>query len=82
MSNRIVMIELPKPKASFRLRLSEEEFLSVSIFPTKNDPTAEVISVQVRRPTADDWETVGKIALYRSPEGNYSQLPDREKPPK
>ena len=77
--NRINVIELPRPKASFRLRLSEEQFLSVSIFPTKKDPTAEVISVQVRRPIGDNWETVGKIALYRSPEGNYSQLPDREK---
>lgn len=73
---------MSKPKASFRVRLSEGEFLSVSVFPTKKDPTAEVISVQVRRPTADDWETVGKIALYRSPEGDYSQLPDREKPQK
>jgi len=77
-----MMIKLTKPKASFRLRLSEEEFLSVSVFPTRKDPTAEVISVQVRRPTADDWETVGKITVYRSPEGNYSQLPDREKPSK
>ena len=79
------MIELPPPKASFRMRLSEEEFLNVSVFPTKKDPTAEVISVQVSRaPRAagDDWETVARIALYRSPEGNYSQLPDREKPPK
>lgn len=74
------MTELPKPKASFRLRLGEEQFLSVSIFPTKKDPAAEVISVQVSRPTGDEWETVGKIALYRSPEGNYSQLPDRGKP--
>ncbi len=74
---------MPRPKASFRLRLSEEEFLSVGIFPTKKDPTAEVISVRVSRvprTPEDDWETVAKIALYRSPEGNYSQLPDREKP--
>lgn len=76
------MIELPPPKASFRLRFSEGEFLSVSIFPTKKDPTAEVISVQVRRPTGDDWETIAKIAIYRSPGGDYSRLPDREKPPK
>jgi len=77
-----VVIELPKPKATFRLRLSEKDFLSVSVFPTRKDPTAEVISVQVRRPTGDDWETVGRIALYRSPEGDYSRLPDREKPSK
>ena len=79
------MIVLPPPKASFRLRLSEEEFLSVGVFATKKDPTAEVISVRVSRvPRApgEDWEVVGKIALYRSPEGDYSQLPDRQKPPK
>jgi hypothetical protein len=84
-NDRILVIGLPEPKASFRLRLSETEFLNVSIFPTRKDPTAEVISVQVNRmPRApeDDWETVGKIAIYRSPEGNYSQLPDREKPSK
>ena len=78
------IIELPAPKASFRRRLSEEEFLNVSIFPTKKDPTAEVISVQIShapREAGGDWENVAKIALYRSPEGNYSELPDREKPP-
>jgi len=77
------MIELPKPKASFRLRLSEAEFLNVSIFPTKKDPTAEVISVQVSRAPRtpeDDWETVAKIALYRAPDGTYSQLPERKRP--
>jgi len=79
------VIRLPEPKASFRLRLNETEFLNVSIFPTKKDPTAEVISVQINRtPRApeDNWETVAKIALYRSPEGDYSRLPDREKPSK
>jgi len=74
------VIVLPAPKASFRERLHEDEFLSISVFPTKKDPTAEVISVQVRRPTGDDWETIVKIAIYRSPEGDYSRLPDREPP--
>jgi hypothetical protein len=73
-------VDLSRPKANFRLRLSEDEFLSVSIFPTKKDPTAEVISVQVNRPTEDKWETIGKIAIYRSPEGVYSQLPNRDPP--
>jgi len=84
MDNRIPVMGLSKPKASFRVRLGEEEFLNVGVFPTKKDPTAEVISVQVTRmPRApgDNWETVARIALYRSPEGNYSQLPNREKPP-
>jgi hypothetical protein len=76
------VILLSRPKANFRLRLSDDEFLSVSIFPTKRDPTAEVISIQVSRPPKGDelnWETIGRIAIYRSPEGNYSELPDRGK---
>jgi hypothetical protein len=75
------VIVLSRPKATFRLRLSEDEFLSISVFPTKRDPTAEVISIQVQRPPRDDvqsWETIGRIAIYRSPEGDYSRLPDRE----
>ena len=78
-------MELSKPKASFRLRFSAEEFLNVGVFPTKKDPTAEVISVRITRmprETGGDWETVARIALYRSPEGDYSQLPDRPKPSK
>ena len=77
------VIVLSRPKANFRLRLSEDEFLSISVFPTKRDPTAEVISIQVARPPRDDvqsWKTIGRIAIYRSPEGDYSRLPDREKP--
>ncbi len=85
MEDRVPGIVLSKPKASFRVRLSEGEFLNVGVFPTKRDPTAEVISVQVTRaPGApgDDWETIARIAIYRSPEGNYSQLPNREGSPR
>ena len=27
----------------------------------------------------DNWVTDARLAVYRSPDGNYSQLPDREK---
>ena len=46
---RVLVTRLQRRKASFRLRLNETEFLNVSVFPTKKDPTAEVISVQVNR---------------------------------
>ena len=68
-----------KPKESFRLPLPDGRNLSIAIFPTRNDPEAEVISVQVSRRTEDNWETEGRIAVYRSREGYYSRLPDREK---
>jgi hypothetical protein len=53
--------------------------LSFAIFATKKDPTAEVISVQITRLVDEAWVTDARLAVYRSPEGNYSQLPDREK---
>lgn len=38
---------MSRPKDSFRVSLANGSSLSVSIFPTKNDPKAEVISVEV-----------------------------------
>ena len=67
-----------RPKESFRIRLDDGRTLSIAVFPTKKDPTAEVISVQLADYKDEKWETLGKIAVYRSPEGNYSKLPDRE----
>jgi len=71
-----------RPKESFRIPLGDGKTLSGAIFTTKKDPKAEVISVQVQQYEDEKWETIGKIAVYRSPEGNYSRLPDREKPSK
>ena len=65
---------------SFRSSLPDGSSLSVSVFPTKNDPKAEVVSVEVRRQVDNQWVTDARVALYRSPEGKYRQLPDREKP--
>ncbi len=72
--------KMGRPKESFRIPLGDGKTLSVAIFPTKKDPKAEVISVQVQQYADEKWDTIGKIAVYRSPEGNYSRLPDREKP--
>lgn len=71
---------MSRPKDSFRASLPNGSSLSVSIFPTRNDPNAEVVSVEVRRLVDDNWVTDARVALYRSPEGNYRQLTDREKP--
>ena len=71
---------MARPKQSFRITLPDGSNLSLAVFATKNDPAAEVISVQITRIVDDNWVTDAKLAVYRSPEGNYSQLPDREKP--
>jgi hypothetical protein len=69
---------MPPPKQSFRIPLPDGSNLSLAVFATRKDPTAEVISVQITRLVDDNWVTDAKLAVYRSPEGIYSQLPDRE----
>jgi hypothetical protein len=73
---------MARPKQSFRIPLPDGSNLSLAVFATRNDPAAEVISVQITRLVDDNWVTDARLAVYRSPEGNYSQLPDREKPSK
>ena len=70
---------MARPKQSFRIPLPDGSNLSLAIFATKKDPTAEVISVQITRLVDEAWVTDARLAVYRSPEGNYSQLPDRER---
>lgn len=71
-----------RPKASMRTRLSNGDFLTLAVWQGKSDPTAEVITVQIRRLSGDQWETVGRLAAYRTADGNYSQLPERRPPQK
>ena len=66
-----------QPKASFRNRLDNGDFLTLTVWAGKADPTAEVITVQIRHLNGDIWETVGRLAAYRTAEGKYSQLPER-----
>ncbi len=66
-----------RPKASFRTRLPNGDFLNLTVWEGKTDPTAEVISAQIRHRSGDLWETIGKLAAYRTHDGNYSQLPER-----
>jgi hypothetical protein len=71
---------MARPKQSFRIPLPDGSNLSLAVFATRNDPEAEVISVSISRLVEDNWVTDARLGVYRSPEGNYSQLPDREKP--
>ena len=67
-----------QPKARFYTRLSERDFLGITVWPRKADPEAEVIVVQLGRRDGDSWETVGRLAVYRTPDGAYSKLPERK----
>ena len=67
-----------QPKARYYTRLNERDYLGITVWPGKTDPEAEVIVVQLRRRNGDNWETVGRLAVYRTPNGTYSKLPERK----
>lgn len=50
----------------------------MTVWRAKSDPEAEVIAVEIRRREGDDWKTMGRLAVYRTADGNYSQLPERK----
>ena len=66
-----------QPKARFYTRINEQDYLGVTVWPGKSDPAAEVITLQLRRKDGENWETVGRLAVYRSSDGTYSKLPER-----
>jgi len=67
-----------QPKARFYTRINEQDYLGLTVWPGKADPSAEVITIQLRRRDGENWETVGRLAVYRSPDGSYSKLPERK----
>jgi len=73
----IMLSSTSRPKGRFYTRVNEQDFLGITIWPGKTDPTAEVLVVQLRRRDGDDWETVGRLAVYRTSDGMYSKLPER-----
>jgi len=54
---------MERPKHSFRIPLPDGSNLSLAVFATRNDPTAEAISVQVTRLVDDTWVTDAKLAV-------------------
>jgi len=70
---------MPRPKESFRIPFDDGRFLSISIFQTRNDPEAEVIVAQISQIIEGEWKNTARLAIYRSPEGDYRQLPNRER---
>jgi hypothetical protein len=70
------MSEKTHPKHSFSKKLGEGEFLSVAVWAGRSNPEDEVLSVQLRK-FDGSWRTLGRLALYRTKEGTYSELPER-----
>ena len=66
-----------QPKARFHKRINKQDYLNLTVWAGKADPKAEVIVMQIRRNIEDNWETIDRLAVYRSPEGSYSRLPER-----
>ncbi len=69
------MSQKSQPKFRFMNKLDSGDYLSLAVWPGKSNPEDEVISVQVRR-MEGEWKTVGRLAIYRTKEGSYSQLPE------
>ncbi len=67
-----------QPKARFITRISEQDYLNIAVWSGKTDPAAEVITFQLRRNEGENWETVGRLAVYRASDGSYSKLPERQ----
>jgi hypothetical protein len=67
-----------QPKAKFYTRINETDYLNIAVWSGKADPISEVITVQLRRNEGENWETVARLAVYRSPDGNYTQLRERQ----
>jgi hypothetical protein len=73
-------LEKQKYKARYSTKMPNGDFLSLTVWPGKTDPSAEVVTVQVRRQSAEGWETVGRLAVYRTSDGRYALLPERQQP--
>ena len=68
-----------EPKGRFFSRLPNGDFLNLTIWPGKKEPDAEVIVAEIRHYRSDsNWETVSRLALYRTATGKFNQLPERK----
>jgi hypothetical protein len=72
-----MMAERQKYKARFSSKLPSGDFLSFTVWPGKSDPNAEVLTIQIRREGSAGWETVHRVAVYRTSDGKFSLLPER-----
>jgi len=66
------------PKARFSAILPNGDYLNLAVWQGKKDPSAEVLTVQIRHKEGETWQTIGRLAVYRTSEGVYSKLPERQ----
>ena len=66
------------PKESFSIRLNETDTLQLAIWSGRKDPDADVIVATIQSRQEDGWKKIGRIAVYRSSDGEFSQLPERK----
>ncbi|GEM_PF-520889 len=71
-----LLSERQQPKVRFSTRLPNGDFLSFAVWQGKSDPSAEVLTIQIRHFKDEFWETVGRLAVYRTADGRYTQLPE------
>lgn len=76
-----MMAERQSYKARFSSKLPNGDFLGVTVWPGKSDPNAEVLTIQIRHQGTAGWETVHRVAIYRTQDGRYSLLPERSPAP-
>ena len=70
---------MAKPKGRFLSRLPNGDLINMVIWPGKTDPKAEIIAVEIRRYHSDtEWETVGRLAVYRDQMGKFTLLPEKK----
>ncbi len=74
--NTSPMSEKSRPKFSFSKKLGGGEFLNVAVWPGRSNPEDEVVSVQLRK-FDGSWKTVSRLALYRTKDGAYTELPEK-----
>lgn len=74
----MVKLTSAQPKGRFSSRIDERDYLNLTVWAGKTDPSAEIVVVQIRRREGDNWETVARLAVYRASDGSYSQLPERK----
>lgn len=67
-----------KYKGRFYAKLPDGSFLNVTIWPGKTTPDSEVIVAEIRKDQDGTWETVTRLAIFRTPEGKYVHLPERK----
>ena len=72
------MSQRSQPKFRVSKRVDNGDFLTLAVWPGKSNPEDEVISVQLRK-YQGEWKTAARIAIYRSKNGIYSELPESAK---